>query len=546
MGWPQNRWKERLFGPSATVTAAALIIGAAGVASRLLGMLRDRILAGAFGAGELLDSYYAAFRVPDLLFNLLVVGALSAGFIPLFSHRLRPSDADGVRLRATPEAWQLFTDALNFLLLVLTGVSVIAMLTAQWYVPWLTPGFSIAQREVTVNLTRILALSPILLGVSGLVGSVLQSFRRFLVYSLSPVLYNVGIIIGALTFARIWGVYGLAWGVILGAGLHLLVQLPLLMRLGYRYQPSFRPGDPALRRMLRLTADRTFALGITQINLLITTTIASTLAAGSIAAVTFANNLQSVPLGLFGLSYAIAAFPVLSAARNDRERYVLQLAQTSRQILFFILPASVLLVVLREPIVRAVLGSGAFDWEDTYRTTEALGWFGISLFAQSLTPLLARAFYAREDSKTPLVASIVSEAVNLAAVLLLAPRLGITGLALAFSASSVVHCILLWVTLRRKVGRLDGRATLRSLWKMLVASAATWLITWEVVKSVQPMVGEDTWMGVAITGGSAAFAGIVVYIAVALALRSPEAHQLWLSLRRRPTVTIGEPIPEAE
>lgn len=538
-------WKDRLFGPSASVTAAAAIIGVAGIASRLLGMLRDRILAGQFGAGADLDSYYAAFRVPDLLFNLLVVGALSAGFIPLFTQRLRAAGASG-RLTATPEAWRLFTDALNFLLVALVVVAGLAILLAPWYVPLITPGFAPPQRETTVQLTRILALSPILLGVSGLVGSVLQSFRRFLVYSLSPVLYNVGIIVGALAFVPRWGIDGLAWGVVLGALLHLLVQLPLLAHLGFRYRTSFRPADATLRRMLRLTLDRTFALGITQINLLITTTIASTLAAGSIAVVTFANNLQSVPLGLFGLSYAIAAFPVLAAVRHDRGRYAASLSQTMRQILFFIIPASVLMVVLREQIVRAVLGSGQFDWEDTRRTVEALGWFSASLFAQSLAPLLARACFAREDSRTPLLASIVSEAVNLGAVLLLVRPLGVTGLTLAFSVASVVHCMLLWLALRRQVGDLDEPAVWRSLWRVLVASGVTAACAAGVVKVISPLVGEETWAGVALAGGSAALAGVVAYGAVSLALGTPEALSLWAALRRRGAVTISEPIPEAE
>lgn len=538
-------WKDRLFGPSASVTAAAAIIGVAGIASRLLGMLRDRILAGQFGAGAALDSYYAAFRVPDLLFNLLVVGALSAGFIPLFTQRLREAGPQA-RMTATPEAWRLFNDALNFLLVALVLVAGLAVLLAPWYMPLLTPGFAPPQREATVQLTRILALSPILLGISGLVGSVLQSFRRFLVYSLSPVLYNVGIIVGAVAFAPRWGVEGLAWGVVAGALLHLVVQLPLLVRLGFRYRPSLRLADPMLRRMLRLTLDRTFALGITQVNLLITTTLASTLAAGSIAVVTFANNLQAVPLGLFGLSYAIAAFPVLAAVRGDPARFVARLSQTARQVLFFIIPASVLMVVLREPIVRAVLGSGQFDWQDTYLTIEALGWFCASLFAQSLTPLLARACYAREDSRTPLLASLASEAVNLGAVLVLVRPLGITGLTLAFSAASVVHCLLLWLALRRQVGGLDELAVWRSLWRVLVASGVTAASAAGVVTVLVPIVGEATWVGVALTGGSAALLGAVVYGAVSLALGVPEARSLWSALHRRGAVTISEPIPEAE
>ena len=312
---------RRLFGgQTKTITAAAIIIGSASLVSRLLGVLRDRVLAGEFGAGAELDMYYAAFRIPDLVFNLLVLGALSAGFIPVFSGYLKNKK----------EAWELVNVATNALGIALLLLTALLLLITPLLMRMITPGFDSTQLEITSQLARIMFLSPLLLGISAIWGGVLQSLRQFFIYSLAPIVYNVGIIIGALYFVPSLGVYGLAWGVVLGAGLHMLIQLPPVLRLGYRYRPVIDFEHRGFRKIVAMMLPRTLGLLTSQLNFLVITIIGSTLAAGSIAIFNLANNLQSFPLGIFGISFAIAAFPTLSELADKKRDFIRVFSTTVR------------------------------------------------------------------------------------------------------------------------------------------------------------------------------------------------------------------------
>ena len=329
---------KRLFnGEINSITVAALLVGGSSLLSRLLGIFRDRILAGQFGAGDTLDIYYAAFRIPDLIFNLLVLGALSAGFIPIFTSLIKgPVEKIKSMLGGDhDEAWLLASNILNILsfgLFILCGLGVIF---APQIMHLITPGFSKEKMDLTVGLSRIMFLSPIFLGISSVFGGILQSFKRFFVYSLSPIFYNVGIIIGALYFVPRWGIYGLAWGVVLGAFFHMIVQLPTLFSLGFKYKPIFDWRDKNARAIGKMMLPRTMSLATTQINLLVTTGFASVLAGGSLAIFNLANNLQSFAIGIFGVSFAIAAFPTLARLAFEKEKLAASYSATLRKILFF-------------------------------------------------------------------------------------------------------------------------------------------------------------------------------------------------------------------
>ncbi len=338
--------------PSNSLASAAFVIAMAGVASRLLGLLRDRILATQFGAGDALDIYYAAFRVPDLIYNLLILGALSAAFIPVFTNLIARDEEK--------EAWELVNVFLTTALIFLVALATILAVFAPYLVKLITPGFSGEKMQGVVTLTRIMFLSPIFLGISGIFGGILNSFKRFLIYSLAPLLYNLGIILGALFLVKPFGIAGLAWGVVLGAFLHLAIQYPNVKLVGMKYFPRLDFKNKNLRRVITLMIPRTMGLAVTQINLLVITIIASTLSAGSLAIFNFANNLQAVPLGFLSVPFVLAIFPTLShlAARENWGEFVLNFSKVFRQILFFIVPASVLILVLRAQIVRIVLGSG--------------------------------------------------------------------------------------------------------------------------------------------------------------------------------------------
>ncbi len=363
-----------------SITIAATLVGLSSLLSRVLGFLRDRILAGQFGAGHDLDIYYAAFRIPDLMFNLLVLGALSAGFIPILTGLIKDSNC-GKKDNSNKEAWILSSNILNLLVITLFVISALGAIFAPYLMKVVTPGFSPENQMLTANVTRIMFLSPIFLGISSVLGGILQSFKRFFIYSLAPIMYNIGIILGALFLAPIWGVYGLAWGVVLGAFLHMGIQLPMAFKIGYRYRPIINLKSKYIRKIGIMMVPRTLTLGISQINLLVITIIASTLAGGSITVFNFANNLHFFPVGVFGISFAIAAFPSLSGVAFNRPKLIANFSSTVRQILFFVVPSTVFLLTLRAQIVRVVLGAGKFDWEDTVLTIHTLSFFAIGLFA---------------------------------------------------------------------------------------------------------------------------------------------------------------------
>lgn len=526
---------------SKTITSAAIVVGGMSLVSRALGLLRDRVLAGEFGADAVLDTYYAAFRLPDFIFNLLVVGALSAGFIPVFSGRYDADNTPGRR-----SSWRLVSNVLNVVSLSVVVFSAAVWVWSEPITRLMTPGFSPSQVEQTVGLSRIMLWSPLLLGMSAVVGGVLQSRKQFFIFSLAPILYNVGIICGALFFVPHWGVSGLAWGVVLGAALHLLIQLPAIAAAGFRYRPvvDFRDGE--LKTMLRLMGPRTLSLAVNQMNLVVVTLLASWLSAGSLAIYTFANNLQSFPLGIFGIPFAIAAFPTLSALASHRERFLAALSQTLRHILFLVIPASVLLILLRAQVVRALLGSGRFDWNDTVDTIQALAIFSSSLFAQALIPLLIRAFYAQRDSVTPLLTAIGSVLLNVALAFALLRPLGITGLALSWSVANVLQLAVLWLLLRLRMGSLNEAEIFPSVAKILAAVSVMAAVAQGLKYAVAPFTGTETFVGVLGQGGMAAFFGLGAYLAVSLALRSPEALALveWISRRNKNGGTVAEVVSD--
>ncbi len=422
---------KKFFNKSITnVTAAAALVAISSLISRLLGVIRDRILAGSFGAGSTLDIYYAAFRIPDLIFNLVVLGALSAGFIPIFSSLIKNKNNN--KLENNKEAWLLASNILNFLFLGLAFLSIIGIIFSPQLTKLIAPGFSQEEQLSTALLTRIMFLSPIFLGMSGVLGGILQSFKRFVIYSLAPIFYNIGIIIGALFFVNFWGISGLAWGVVLGAFLHFIIQIPSTLNLGFKYSLFLSWRDKKIRRIGKMMIPRTLSLAISQINLVVITIIASSLPSGSLTAFNFANNLQSFPIGIFGISFAIAAFPALAENANNKEMLGKHFSSAIRQILFFIIPATILIIALRAQIIRVVLGTGNFDWRSTLMTMNALGFFAVSLFAQATIPLLTRVYYARENSHTPFYFGLFSIIINIILSFYFSSSLGVAGLALAF------------------------------------------------------------------------------------------------------------------
>ncbi len=384
-----------------SIHGAAFLIGAAGLLSRLLGVFRDRLLASRFGASRTLDVYYASFQIPDFIFTVFLVGAASAAIIPLF---LKFSNEE------RGKAEKLIGGLLSVFSVGAVVIAGGAAIFASTLVTVIAPGFSPAEHELMTRMTRIMMISPVFLGLSNIIAAVMQARRQFLVFALTAIIYNVGIILGILFFVPIMGAWGLAWGVALGAVLHLAIQLPVLWHM--RFRPIFTSWSQiqGLREVFMLSMPRVFALSLNQVMMLVLVALGSLLAAGSIAIFQFSNNLRYLPIGIFGVSYAIAAFPKFTEAalKKSGKEFSGDLNAMVETILFWVVPLAFLTVVLRAHIVRLGLGAGYFSWGDTRLTAAALAILSIAMIAEALSPLFIRAFYALGNTKLPFVVSLLT------------------------------------------------------------------------------------------------------------------------------------------
>ncbi|EKD32980.1 MAG: hypothetical protein ACD_76C00106G0021 [uncultured bacterium] len=511
---------------SSTITGAAAVVGFFSLISRLVGLLRDRFIAGQFGAGDVLDIYFSAFKIPDAIFNLLIIGSLSASFIPLFTKYYSTKQSD---------AWILANNILNFILLPLIALCFIGILFANPLAELVAPGFDSQKQDGVALFMRIMFVSNFLMGISSVFGGILQSAKMFLLYSFAPIFYNAGIIIGALFFTEIFGPVGLAFGVVLGALLHLIVQIAGSYHLGYSYIPVLNAKSKEVRAILALTGPRVLGLAITHLNFFIMTIIASTLSSGNVTILQFAFNINALPIGVFAIAYAIAAFPTLSehASNNDKNAFTASFSSSVRNMLFFLIPCTVLFLLLRIQIVRVVVGAGAFDWPETVATAEALAFFALSFFAQGLVYLLVRAFLSLNDTISPLVIGIASLVVNIFASLHLSKTLGVAGLAAGFTISSLVQFTLLWVVLRNKIGTLGEYGILRSAYIMTTAGIFQAIVT-QLMKPASTAIFElDTFFAVFAQGLISGAAGLLAYFGISKLLKSRELSDFISVIKKR-------------
>jgi putative peptidoglycan lipid II flippase len=392
------------------ITVAAGILAVSSILSGILGGIRDYLLAKRFETG-LLDIYFVAFRIPDLVFNILIAGGIVVAFLPLFSEYFSENKE---------KAWQFTSNCLNIFLFLLIAITIILFLFTPFLVKMIVPGFPEEKLKETVFLTRLLFLSPIFLGLSTIFSGVLQYFNRFLIYSLCPIFYNLGIILGILVFSPHFGILGVVLGVILGAFLHFAIQIPSTLNCGFQYKPLLKLKDPSIKKFFLLMLPRTFGISAQQINLLIITAIASTLSLGAISVFTFANNFQNFIVGIVGTSFAIAAFPQFSRALAEfkktpkiLEEFTKSFSTVFRQVLYLIIPLSFLIFFFRNQIINLWLRHGQFSSESAQLTAASLALFSFGLFALALIPLIFRAFFAFQDTKTPTLITLVSIVLNI-------------------------------------------------------------------------------------------------------------------------------------
>lgn len=526
---------------SEKITAAALIISVASFLSFILGLLRDRMLTSTFGAGNTLDAYYTAFRIPDFVAMVLMMGAIGVAVIPIFTQNL---------VENKEKAFSYFANVLNLFLFSLVIICAILFIFTPQLVSLIAPGFSADKKEITVQLTRIMFLSPILMGVSNMISAILMVFKRFLITSISPILYNLGSIIGILFFVPYFGIQGLAFGIVLGAVMHLLIQLPALFKIGFRFKKVFNFFDKDFLLTLKLTIPRAIGLTATQINLIIVTAIGSLLVAGSVTVFSLANDLSAPIIGLVAIPFATAVFPALSLAisKNDKKDFLQKFYSSFRQILFLIIPASGICYILRAHLVRVVFGAGMFDWTATKLTAACFGIFMLGLFAQGLIYLVSKTFYAIKNTWIPATVSIASIAVLPVLAFLFVKLLSyqnvfsdfilfslkidrmqntpVLGLPLAVSIDAIIQIILLLFFLKIKIKEIQFKPLFVFFIKVLSASFFAAFLAYGIRQVFGGYLGSSTLLVLFFQTAVVGLSGLLIYLLIAYIMKIEEVRHL--------------------
>jgi putative peptidoglycan lipid II flippase len=505
-------------------SAATLILVAYGL-SRVLGAVRELVIANTFGTNHQLDDYRVAFGIPDLLFNLLLAGAISSAFIPVLSEHLARKE--------TQRAREIAQRVLNTWVLIITAGAAVLFIVAPLYVSLIAFGYSPKDHELIVGLTRILLLQPIFLGAGGMVIGILTSFQRFLAQAFAPLFYNGAIIVAAAFFAPRHGVTALAVGVVAGAMLHLGVQLPSLWRTGWRPTRALGLRDPGVRKVGRLMFPIALGLAAAQVNVFVDTILGTSLPHGRVAALRYADTMAQLPLGTFSQALAFVLFPFLArdaavgAIESIRHRTALAL----RLNIFVLVPASVGLAVLGVPITAALFERGLFGQESVRQTAFALTFFSLGLAGQAATALLVRVFYALQDVMTPLRISLLVIAVNLATNIVLVHLLAQGGLALGTSIAATLNAILLGRALRGRLGGLEGRQILHTVRRAAIGVVPMALVAAAVAYGITGGSLSGGWRPLLATLAAIALAA-GTYLLLQLALKSEEVRVLFSVIRR--------------
>lgn len=527
---------------------AAYLLAFFALMSQLLGLVRDRLLAHMFGASQALDIYYAAFRIPDLIFVSVASLVSISVLVPFFIENMSKDEREGKRFMDS-----VFT---VFCTLVIVACAIAYFLVPK-LVPSLLPGFTDPGAiDEVISLTRILLLSPIFLGLSNFFASITQMHNRFFIYAISPLLYNLGIIVGIVLLYPMFGLKGIVWGVVLGALMHLAVQIPFVAEK--RMMPRFRTMIDwnAARRVVMLSLPRTLTLSANQISSFFLVSLASLMSAGSIAVFSFSYNLQSVPLSLVGVSYSSAAFPTLARlfSAGERGKFLDQMIIGARHIIFWSMPIMILFVVLRAQIVRTILGSGAFTWADTRLTAASLAMFTISVVPQSLAVLFIRGYYSGGKTRMPLLISVGSAVLTavlgyalikffsfnmffrdfIAALFKVANVDGnmVLMLPLAFSIGSCVNLLFLWLAFHREFPAFT-RPVLTTFLQTLSASVIMGYVAYKFLAVFDDVFDINTLPGIFFQGLFAGIFGIAAGVVVLKLIKNVEIREIGRALHSK-------------
>ncbi|MCB9806162.1 hypothetical protein H6775_03325 [Candidatus Nomurabacteria bacterium] len=527
---------------------AAYLLGLFAFLSQLLGLVRDRLLAAQFGPSLELDIYYASFRIPDLLFVIISSLVSLSVLVPFIVKVIKDNEAER----------QKFIDTIfTIVFLISIFLSAAAFILAKPLLLMLFPDLMHGSHanELTL-LTRITLLQPIFLSFSSFYASFVQVYKRFFIYAISPLLYNLGIISGIAIFYKFFGLSGLAVGVVLGSLMHLIVQVPYVSKYGINPKLTFYPDLLLVKQVLKLSLPRTFALLGNQIIQIILLVFAGSMVVGSISIFSLSFNLQSVPLAIIGMSYSLAAFPTLARffADGDMESFILQITKAARHILFWSIPITVMFIVLRAQIVRTILGTDQFSWNDTRLTAAALAIFSISIVAQSLALLFVRGFYSAGETKKPVYFAFISVLVTIISSFLfiylfknntafsnfLESLLKVEGLngtvvlmlPLAFSIGQIVNAVLLWSHFDRAYkffSNILWRSVFHSVGSSLIAGFCTFIF----LRLLDNVFDLETLLGIFAQGFLAGVGGLIIGALVLLLLGNQEIRTVWKTLHHK-------------
>lgn len=494
---------------SSSILSAAVIIMAATLTSAILGVIRTRLLIQYFYADkEIVDVFWAAFRIPDMIFQVVIVGALSSAFIPVFSRYLDKRD----------EGNSIASSMINVVMGCMMVLSLGIVIWARPLSALIAGGFTPDQLDLMANLTRIMAAAQIFFGFSSFLTGIIQSHKRFLVPAFSPVLYNFGIILGIVLFGRSLGIYGPAIGVVMGALLHLIAQVPLAHKLGFRYTLSWGNKHHAVSEMGHLMIPRMLTLSLSQIELTAIVAFSSFLSSGSVTMMSIANQLANLPVRLIGIPIGQASLPFFTkeTAKANLANLAEMVNNTILEMLYLALPASAIVLVLRIPLVRLAYGADSFPWAETVTTGKLVAILAVSIAARSLTHILVRVFYAFHDTKTPFIISALSTITNvtLSYYFLFVLRSGVIGMAIAITVASILETIILTGVLY-KIAQFGVRNILLPFARMLLITVVTAASLWVPLRVLDQMIFDTTrtvpliFLTVTVTG-----IGLLVYISL--------------------------------
>jgi putative peptidoglycan lipid II flippase len=490
------------------------------ILSRLLGLFRDRLLTSNFET-SILDAYFSAFRIPDFLYNILILGTLSSAFIPLFSKLIHRKDKQ-------QEAQSLVDDVLLIVGVVMGIISVIMIIFAPYLVKLVAISYEGQKFTDTVTLTRIMAISPFIFSISSVLSSILNAYKKFIIVALAPIVYNIGIIIGIIYFYPIWGVPGLGYGVVLGAILHLLIQIPSVLKLNISLKVDTKLYIKNLKRLWQLYWPRLLVIDTAMLSLFIGTIIAST-KPDAVTYFTLAFNLNALPLGVIAISFATAIFPYLTEAyaKEDEESFRDYVIGGISKNLLLLIPIMMLMLNFRSQIVRIVYGGGGFGWEETRITFQTFTILALSIPFQGLIPLLSRALFARHDTKTPMIVGIIGMLINIVLALVLSNYWGVLGVAAAFSITMAITCIIYGVIIFRAINHGSVVKTILYSLQVCLWSLGMLGIAYIFKQLIGSFIGTNTLISliIQVLGASAPALAIYIFITWKLGLTKVLSNQ---------------------